>query len=187
MIATLRTKRLMLRPICADDIPAFVPLLNDFDVAKNLAPVPHPYVEQDGREFIARTEKARAEGLVLNHAVRLLDDSFIGFCTANIENEGRRAVEGERELGYWYGKSYWGRGYATEAAEAVAAHAFDVLGATALTAGWFVDNPASGRVLAKLGFVRTGTVERNCLARGCIVMSNRMELTREAFAGRARG
>jgi RimJ/RimL family protein N-acetyltransferase len=176
----------LLRAVCADDIPSFVPLLNDFDVVKSLAPVPHPYSEQDGRDFIARTEKNRAEGLVLNYAVHLADETFIGFCTANIEDEGRRPGDGRRELGYWYGKLYWGRGYATEAAAAVAAHAFDVLATGALTAGWFVDNPASGRVLAKLGFVQTGTAERNCVARGRSVMSNRVLLTREAFAGRAR-
>jgi len=186
MIPALRTNRLVLRPICANDISAFVPLLNDFDVVKNLAPIPHPYTEQDGREFIAATEKRRAEGLVLNYAVRLSDETFIGFCTANSEDEGRRAGEGKREVGYWYGKPFWGRGYATEAAEAVVAHAFETLGAKALTSGWFVDNLASGRVLAKLGFIQTGTAERDCLARGCTVMSNRVELTREAFAGRAR-
>ena len=186
MIAALQTNRLVLRPICANDIPAFVPLLNDFDVVKNLAPVPHPYTDRDGREFIAGTEKRRDEGLVLNYAVRLLDETFIGFCTANVEDEGRRAGDGKRELGYWYGKPFWGLGYATEAAEAVVVHAFDLLGTQALTAGWFVDNPASGRVLAKLGFVQKGTAERSCLARGCTVMSNRVELTRAAFAGRAR-
>jgi RimJ/RimL family protein N-acetyltransferase len=186
MIPELRTKRLKLRAICADDIPAFVPLLNDFDVVRTLAPVPHPYLESDGRAFIARTERSRAAGLVLNYAVERADGTFIGFCTANIEDEGRSPGEGKRELGYWYGKTYWGQGYATEAASVVVEHAFDKLRAHALTSGWFTDNPASGRVLEKLGFLHTGMVERNCLARGCTVVSNRVQLTRTAFAGRAR-
>src|SRR5260370_10960217 len=124
MIPKLRTGRLTLRAICADDTPALVPLLDEFDVAKNLAPIPHPYTERDGRRFIAQTEKARAEGLVLNYAVCVPGDILIGFCTANIEDEGRRPGQGKRELGYWYGKPYWGRGYATEAALAVVAQAF---------------------------------------------------------------
>ncbi len=186
MITPLRTRRLKLRAVCADDIPAFVPLLNDFDVVKNLAPVPYPYSEADGRAFITHTEQRRAARLVVNYAVLLADGTFIGFCTANIEDEESKPGDGTRELGYWYGKPYWGQGYATEAAEAVVEHAFEDLRTKALISGWFVDNPRSGHVLEKLGFVKTGTAARNCLSRGCTVMSNRVRLTREAFAGRAR-
>ena len=187
MIATLETKRLTLRPMCTEDIPAFVPLLDDFEVVKNLTHVPHPYTEADGRTFIERTEEKRGAGLSLNYAVLLGGESFIGFCTANIEGESGDRYPGSRELGYWYGRPFWGQGYATEAAQAVVEHAFDVLGATALTSGFYVDNPASGRVLEKLGFKQTGTAERNCLSRGCTVIATEMLLTREAFAGRARG
>jgi RimJ/RimL family protein N-acetyltransferase len=186
MIRPLRTKRLKLRAVCADDIPSFVPLLNDFDVVKNLSPVPYPYTEADGRAFVTHTEQRRAAGLVTNYAVLLADNTFVGFCTANIEDEESKVGDGTRELGYWYGKPYWGQGYATEAAEAVVAHAFKDMGTKALISGFFVDNPRSGRVLAKLGFQPTGTAARNCLSRDCIVMSNRVRLTREAFAGRAR-
>jgi RimJ/RimL family protein N-acetyltransferase len=186
MIAILRTKRLTLRPMCADDVPAFVPLLDDFEVVKNLTHIPHPYTEADGRAFIARTEQKRSEGLSLNYAVLLGGESFIGFCTANIEDESGERHPGSRELGYWYGRPFWGRGYATEAAQVVVEHAFDALGAAALTSGFYVDNPASGRVLEKLGFKQTGTAQRNCLSRGCIVIANEVLLTREAFAGRAR-
>lgn len=187
MIALLKTKRLTLRAMCADDIPAFVPLLNDFDVVKNLTHIPHPYTEADGREFIARTEQKRSQGLSLNYAVLLDGETLIGFCTANIEDDSGRRHPGSRELGYWYGKSFWGRGYATEAAEAVVDHAFDVLGATALTSGVYVDNPGSRRVLEKLGFSKVGTATRNCVSRRSIVIADEMLLTREGFEGRARG
>jgi RimJ/RimL family protein N-acetyltransferase len=186
MIATLRTKRLALRPICADDISAFVPLLDDFDVVKNLTHVPHPYTVADGRAFIARTEQKRREGLSLNYAVLLGGETFVGFCTANIEDENGERHPGSRELGYWYGKPFWGRGYATEAAQAVVEYAFDQLGTAALTSGVYVDNPASLRVLKKLGFRETGMAERNCVSRGSIVIAHEVLLTREAFAGRAR-
>ena len=187
MIATLKTKRLTLRAMCADDIPAFVPLLDDFEVVKNLTHVPHPYTEADGRAFIARTEQKRSEGLSLNYAVLLGGETFIGFCTANIEDENGERHSGSRELGYWCGRPFWGRGYATEAAQAVVEHAFVVLGATALTSGVYIDNPASLRVLKKLGFRETGTAERNCVSRGAIVIAHEVLLTREAFEGRAQG
>jgi RimJ/RimL family protein N-acetyltransferase len=70
------------------------------------------------------------------------------------------------ELGYWIGRPYWGQGYATEAARALLSLA-KVLGHRRLVAGHFVDNPASGRVLRKLGFCPTGVVrKRFSLGRG---------------------
>ena len=183
MIATLETRRLVLRPLCESDLASFVPLLNDYEVARNLTHVPHPYTEADGREFVALTEKKRSRGLSLNYAVLLGGEALVGFCTANIENE---QCPYSRELGYWYGKPFWGRGYATEAAEAVVTHAFDALGAVELTSGYYVDNPASGRVLEKLGFQKTGTAERNCVSRRSIVIANKVRLTHATFAGRAR-
>ncbi len=60
--------------------------------------------------------------------------------------------------------------------------AFEDLGAVRLTAGWFDDNPASGAVLHKLGFAITGMARVPCVARGCEVLSNRVQLTREDFA-----
>ncbi|MEJ8631646.1 GNAT family N-acetyltransferase [Sphingomonas sp. I4] len=60
------------------------------------------------------------------------------------------------ELGYWLTPSAWGRGYATEAGRAVVAMARDALPISRLGAWHFVDNPASGRVLGKLGFRATG-------------------------------
>jgi RimJ/RimL family protein N-acetyltransferase len=188
MSVVLNTKRLVLRPIGLADVAAFVPLLDDFDVAKNLAPVPHPYTEQLGREFIARTEIRRAAGDVMNLAVALRDGTFIGFCTANAHDDGDEPMgreEGILELGYWYGKRYWNKGFATEAARAVVRHAFADLGAKALSSGWFSGNPASGRVLEKLGFERVGQADRYCVARDCTVVSNRVLLTRVAFEGRA--
>ena len=63
--------------------------------------------------------------------------------------------------------SHWGRGYATEAGRAVIATVRDSLRIDRLVSGHFVDNPASGRVLRKLGFVATGSIEpRECRAQG---------------------
>ena len=59
------------------------------------------------------------------------------------------------ELGYWIARAHWGQGYATEAARAVLSQA-RALGHKQLVASHFVDNPASGRVLRKVGFCPTG-------------------------------
>lgn len=73
---------------------------------------------------------------------------------------------GESEIGYWIVPSHWGRGYATEAARAVVAAARDSLRIDRLVSGHFLDNPASGAVLRKLGFVVTGQEQRDCRAAG---------------------
>ena len=171
------TQRLILRAPMLSDQPDFVAILNDFDVAKNLQQVPHPFTEALFRESLARSDQERRAGTVYSFAVtRAMDGALIGMCSSE------RAENGAWEVGYWYGKPYWGQGYATEAAWPVMRFTFDDMGADRLSAGWFDDNPASGTVLHKLGFAITGVARVRCLARGCEVLSNQVQLTREQFA-----
>jgi RimJ/RimL family protein N-acetyltransferase len=90
--------------------------------------------------------------------------------------------DGEPEIGYWIARPYWGQGYATEAAGGVLEVA-RLLGHGRVSAGHFVDNPASGRVLRKLGFVPTGvTRPRMSCARGQEVMAHEYALDLDAGA-----
>jgi RimJ/RimL family protein N-acetyltransferase len=70
------------------------------------------------------------------------------------------------ELGYYIARDHWGHGVATEAALAITRVGFESFGYHKLTSGYYADNPASGRVLAKLGFTVVGTSSRPCLAEG---------------------
>jgi RimJ/RimL family protein N-acetyltransferase len=89
---------------------------------------------------------------------------------------GRRP-DGALELGYWIGRPYWGRGYATEAGRAVLAIAREGLRLPHLYSSHFLDNPASGRVLEKLGFRPTGQiVPRFSAGRGEAAPSRLLEL-----------
>jgi RimJ/RimL family protein N-acetyltransferase len=92
-------------------------------------------------------------------------DGLVGACGVSRIGDPSEATW---ELGYWFGVPYWGLGYASEAAQAVMAWARDQLGALVFGAGHFVDNPASGAVLRKLGFVPTGPAELFGLARQCV-------------------
>jgi ribosomal-protein-alanine N-acetyltransferase len=171
----LETERLLLRPVCAADLPKVAALMADYAVAKNLSTAPHPYTLADAQAFFARHSESRASGGGHVFAlIRKSDGAFIG-------KNGLHAKDGVVEMGYWLGKPYWGRGFGTEAARRVLAFGFDELKLERIVAGWFEDNTASGRILAKLGFAATETIERDCLARGHTVRCNMMALTRETF------
>jgi [ribosomal protein S5]-alanine N-acetyltransferase len=172
----LETERLLLRKPERSDIPAIVTQLGDWDVAKTLGRVPHPYSEADAHEFFDRLESRSADRPDLTFGITLKsNDRYIGGCGVHLrENQ-------EFELGYWIGKENWGHGYATEAARAVTRAAFALFALERLTAGSFEDNAASGRVLEKLGFVPCGEEMRECRARGCDVRCHAMLLTRDAF------
>jgi len=177
MFAILETERLVLRAPKASDIGRYMPLIRDFDVAKNLSRVSHPYTEDDACEFMIRASVGWTTGEDYPFTIlRKEDGRLVGMC-------GVHPARGW-EIGYWIGKPYWGKGYATEAGARVAAHAFETLGAGRLAAKWFHDNPASGRVLEKLGFLPDGEDVTDCLARGARVPSHVVALDRAAYMTR---
>ena len=171
-------QRLILRAPTMTDKAVFVRLLNDYEVTKNLGPVEHPYTDDLFREYLERTDRERRAGTDFNMAVtRAMDGAFLGLVSVHCN-----PTEPTVSIGYWYGRPYWGQGYATEAARPMLRFAFEDLGAEAMTSGFFVDNPNSGRVLEKLGFTVVGQEPRPCVSRNCEVLSNRVRLTKEQFA-----
>ena len=152
----IRTASLVLRAPELADAGRISLLAGDYDVASMTGTIPHPYNEPMAAKWIASV-RAGEEGVVF--AV-LFDGQVIG-CAGY-----RQMDELHAELGYWIGKPYWGHGYATEAVRALVAHAFDADGFDYLMAGHFSDNPASARVIEKLGFVAQGGELRDCAARG---------------------
>jgi len=175
----LETERLLLRPPDFRDVPAITTWLGDLDVAKNLATVSHPYREEDARGFVTRAVERRAAGEEFVFAIERKEESMFIGCS------GLRLKDGQFRLGYWLGRPFWGQGYASEAAKKVVSFAFHDLKAGSVGAGWFHDNPASGRVLEKLGFRHVGAEQHLSEARGREVPCHMMTLTREEF-GRKR-
>jgi RimJ/RimL family protein N-acetyltransferase len=176
MSNALHTERLILRPPGRQDLNQFVPLIGDYEVAKYLSRVPHPYTEQNGRDFLLMAARGWARDEDHIFAIGLKNArACIGMC-------GVHPSRGW-EIGYWLGRPYWGRGFTTEAGQVLIQYAFDQ-GANRLAARWFHDNPASGRVLEKLGFVHTGEDSTPCLARGMLVNAHVMALNRKAHTAR---
>lgn len=87
------------------------------------------------------------------------DGTLIGACGYVIDEAG------VAEIGYWIGRAYWGRGFATEAARAIVTYCFGPCGYKRLACSHFADNPASRRVIEKLGFRRIGPGIGWCEAR----------------------
>lgn len=146
-----RTDRLLLRPGWAEDAPALAEAIADEGIVRNLASAPWPYRLADAEAFLA-TERGPDEAAFLIFRRTAGAPRLIG--TAGF---GRRP-DGSTELGYFISRPHWGLGYATEAARAVIAIARDGLRLKRLHASHFLDNPASGRVLEKVGFRPTGVI-----------------------------
>lgn len=156
-----RTERLMLRPGWAEDAPALARAIGDEAIVRNLADVPWPYRREDADAFLCRRDGAGALADFLIFLRTRGSPKLIGGIGL------RRSAEEGTELGYWIARPCWGLGFATEAARAVVALAHASLRLPRITAGHYLDNPASGRVLRKLGFVPTGRiVQRRSLGRG---------------------
>jgi RimJ/RimL family protein N-acetyltransferase len=156
-----RTERLTLRPGWVEDAPALAQAIAHESVVTKLAQVPWPYAVTDAEWFLtADWPKTEVRCLILAHE-DAGEPRLVG-CIGLHDTP-----EGETEIGYWLTPSAWGRGYATEAGRAMLGIARYGLGRRRLLSNHFLDNPASGRVLRKLGFVATGRIEsRASRARG---------------------
>lgn len=154
-----RTPRLLLRPGWMEDAPALAEAIGDPSVLRNLTRAPAIYGLAEAEAFLSRPQDSRLPRLLAftrtKGAPRL-----VGGCGIHL------AEDGTAELGYWIARPYWGLGFATEAARAVM-HMARASGVRDIRAVHFVDNPASGSVLRKIGFRTTGRIERRfSLGRG---------------------
>ena len=165
-IVTIETKRLKLRRLTLADGARVAALTSDFDVAKMTTRIPYPHftAAAEGWILIGLARGAKSRDHVFG--VELDGEGLIGCIGAH----GRAGAE--IEVGYWYGKPYWGRGFASEALAALMSEAVKF---GPLISRHFADNPASGRVLEKAGFSYTGASERIfSLARGAAVAARPM-------------
>jgi RimJ/RimL family protein N-acetyltransferase len=154
-----RTSRLLLRPGWVEDAPALARAIADEQIVRNLSSAPWPFALRDAEAFLAAPRDPVLPAFLVFERTNAAP-ALVGSCGL-----GRRP-SGAVELGYWIAREHWGRGFATEAGQALLAIA-GTLGISRLEASWFVDNPASGRVLEKLGFVTTGLrAPRHSCARG---------------------
>jgi len=182
----IKTKRLRLRQLRMSDATRVARFCGDPQVGRNLAMTPLPYLETAAEGWIMTLAARRPLRRDFVYGVDLAGEGLIG-CIGAHQVSGVRRQLSERvaladtrhltsdtcyEVGYWFGRPYWGKGFATEALQALMR---DAQALSALEAGHFVDNPASGRVLSKSGFAYTGeTRPLFSMARGQCAPCKRM-------------
>ena len=156
----IETRRLALRAPAPRDIDRIATLADDFDIARMTTRMPHPYHRADAETFIARAQLLDPDKEAV-FAIEWPGEGVVGML--GLHQHGSMGPE----IGYWVGRPYWSRGIASEAAGAVMDWTANDWRRRVVVAGYFADNPASGRVLERAGFLLTGEVQhRHSIARG---------------------
>jgi RimJ/RimL family protein N-acetyltransferase len=158
---TLTTERLTLRPFLPDDAFDIERLAGAREIADTTLTIPHPYPHGAAAEWILTHAPAWESGRAATFAVvETASGRLVGVASLMIKREHRRA-----ELGYWIALDRWNQGYATESNQRLIDFGFEVLGLHRIEARHFLRNPASGRVMEKLGMQHEG-VERDWAMKG---------------------
>jgi len=178
--STLTTQRLFLRAFGESDVPAVGRLADDIEIYRNTLKVPHPYTEADARLWLSIQREQSRAGTGVVFAITGKDDRLLlGACGMELFTDHKRG-----ELGYWLGRDFWGKGYATEAAAAVVGWGFATLALNRVSAARFGDNPASGRVLEKIGMTQEGVLRRHAFRDGVFKDMVMYGILREEWEGR---
>ena len=134
-----------------------LPLISAREIAATTLRIPHPYTRKEAEEYFDAMQAEAAKGKMLRLSIFIASgDEYCGSVGMHIEREHGRA-----EIGYWIGVPYWGRGYASEAAQAAVAHGFGELGLNRIYATVFGGNTASRRVAEKAGMKYEGCMPQH--------------------------
>jgi [ribosomal protein S5]-alanine N-acetyltransferase len=155
---TLTTNRLTLRPFILEDAWDVERLAGRREIADTTLNIPHPYPVGAATRWIETHAPAWAAGTGVTYAIIETSNGKLAGVVSlmQIHREHRRA-----ELGYWIAVDHWNKGFATEASEALVELGFSSLGLHRIESSHFVRNPASGKVMQKLGMQQEG-IERDC-------------------------
>lgn len=172
----IKTARLHLRPVRADDAERLVEYLGDYEVTKTLSRAPHPYPRVLASAWIARVHEAPA-AVQANFIIDLGDGLSGGIVL--------RTLDETPDLGYWLARPHWGQGLMSEAVEAALQWLFDTSDHQTVASGCFEINPSSWRIQEKLGFEIVGHSRVHCLAQDRELPHIDTQLKQNQFRSRA--
>jgi len=156
----LATTRLRLRAPRAGDAAAIAKLANNRSIAEQTRRMPYPFSQGDAEQWV-KTVSDKSEVVFLVTGKKTGEILGAAGCGQMDEND--------LEVGYWIGEPHWGKGYATEAVQAVVDHVFDAGQVERLYGRCRVVNMASRRVLMKCGFQFAGSgMSDSCVLKGLV-------------------
>ena len=164
----LATERLTLDQAKPTDIPAIVAYAGNSNVTDNTRTMPHPYFEEDAIAWIGKSNQGFKEKNLNMFAIRIKEsNAFIGGIGLTLQVEDNRA-----ELGYWLAEQFWGKGYTTEATQAILKFGFEELNLNKIIAQYLSTNEASGKVMIKNGMIKEGELKDQDVKRGHSIEDN---------------
>jgi len=156
---TITTKRLVLRLFQTSDASEVTRLCNNYNIYRHTLYLPYPYSIEDALSWIT------------NHLANFNDNRSYEFAITDMitgKLYGAIALSNNRnfnngEIAYWIGEEFWGSGYATESAKAILDFALTEKAYHKVYARHFSSNPASGRVLQKIGMEKEGILKEHVM------------------------
>ncbi|WP_054768705.1 GNAT family N-acetyltransferase [Lysinibacillus parviboronicapiens] len=158
----ITTERLVLRLFQTSDAEAVAALCNNYQIYKNTLYLPYPYSLNDALLWMEHHYDNFMADKSYEFAVTDKDSGEVLGAIALSNNP--RFNQGE--LAYWIGEQYWGNGYATEAAQSILQFAFEEKKLHKVFARYFASNPASGKVMEKIGMEKEGTLKDHVMKDG---------------------
>ena len=177
----LETQRLWLRWPRICDAAAIHKFCSQWEVARYTARIPHPYPPGSAERFIYASREANASGRDLTLVITPIKGKGDAIGSISLELRGRDRLA----LGYALAPEAWGKGLATEAAEAMIDAAFRLTSTVEVLASVRVEDEASKAVVEKCGFVRLGAGLQGAPARGGMVACDSFRLGRADWLGGA--
>lgn len=178
MQPVFETRRLLLRPFTLSDAGQVQKLAGKREVSETTSYIPHPYEDGMAEAWIASHSLAWANHTRVSYAIEGKDSGRLIGAVSLSKIDKKNA-----ELGYWIGLPFWGNGYCTEAAQKLIEVAPREFGIFNIRAVHLLANPASGKVLQKLGLSHASNeqvLDRNgVLADVGVYVGNLRELFRQ--------
>jgi RimJ/RimL family protein N-acetyltransferase len=175
---SIQTARFILRPFSEADSKRVQILAGNPLIAATTGAVPHPYKDGMAEAWISQHQERFSKGTSHVFAITLKTTGELVGCIdlLEISKENRRA-----EMGYWVGVDFWNQGICTEAGHALLHYAFHSLNLNRVQARHMSSNPASGKVMQKLGMKHEGCLRQHMMKNGEFVDIEVYGILREEF------
>ncbi len=151
MQVDIKAPHLILRRLQSTDAAALADLAGDKKIAATKLHIPHPFSTEDANAMIQHAHQGFSEGTSYHYGM-VADAKLVGVAALRLTP----GELGTADVMYWLGVPYWGRGYATKAAQALIYYGFGQLNLQCITAKHALFNPASAKVMKKCGATHRG-------------------------------